>query len=361
MKRIMFTGGGSAGHVLPNVALMEEILSKKSAEVAYIGTDGIEKQLIAPWNVPYFQITCPKLIRGGGFSAFKRNMKIPSAFFKAVKQAKQALQEYQPTAVFSKGGYVGLPVVIAAKQLKIPCYAHESDLSLGLANRLSAPFCKRVFTSFPETAKRLKKGEHSGAPIRQIVFSSTKAEARRQLGIPFCATVLLIFGGGSGSKPINKAIFKHLSVLTQAYYVLHVVGKGNTVKTDVKNYQQFEFVTDMGRLYAAADVIISRAGAGTVFELLALKKPSLLIPLEQQTRGDQLQNAEYFRKKGLCRVLRENELHLLPKEIEKTVLDKELVTALEAAQFTCGNTVILSALLSGGEDDKGDSPERNEK
>ncbi len=354
MKRIMFTGGGSAGHVLPNVALMEEILSKKSADVAYIGTDGIEKQLIAPWNVPYFLISCPKLIRGGGFSAFKRNVKIPSAFFKAVKQAKQALLAFNPTVVFSKGGYVALPVVIAAKQLHIPCYAHESDLSLGLANRLSVPFCKRIFTSFPETAKRIRKGKHSGAPIRQIVFSSTKAEARRQLGIPFCATVLLIFGGGSGSKPINNAVFEQLPFLTQAYYVLHVVGKGNAVKTDVRNYQQFEFVTDMGRLYAAADVVISRAGAGAVFEILALKKPSLLIPLEKQTRGDQQQNAEYFRQKGLCRVLKESQLHLLAKEIEKTVLDKGLVSALETANFGCGYATILSALLACDEHlDKG--------
>ena len=352
MKKIMFTGGGSAGHVLPNVALMEEILSKKSAEVAYIGTDGIEKRLIEPWSVPYFQIACPKFIRGGGFSAFKRNLKIPSALLQSIKQAKNALREYQPNAVFSKGGYVGLPVVIAAKQLKIPCFAHESDLSLGLANRLSAPFCKRVFTSFPETAKRLRKGEHSGAPIRQSVFSSSKAEARRRLGIPFCATVLLIFGGGSGSQAINKAIFEHLSTLTQAYYVLHAVGKGNAVKTDMKNYQQFEFVTDMGSLYAAADVIISRAGAGTVFEILALKKPSLLIPLDKQTRGDQVQNAEYFRAKGLCRVLREDNLQALPKEIEKTVLDKELQSALENANFPCGNSTILTALLATDANEK---------
>jgi UDP-N-acetylglucosamine--N-acetylmuramyl-(pentapeptide) pyrophosphoryl-undecaprenol N-acetylglucosamine transferase len=314
--------------------------------VAYIGTDGMEKRLIEPWHLPYFTISCPKLVRGGGFPAFKRNLKIPSAFFKAVKQAKQALKSYQPNAVFSKGGYVSLPVVIAAWQLKIPCFAHESDFSLGLANRLSMPFCKQVFTSFPETAKRLKKGVYSGAPIRSIIFSSTRAEARRQLGIPFCATVLLIFGGGSGSEPINQAVFKQLSHLTQVYYILHVVGKGNAVQTDVKNYQQFEFVADMGRLYAAADLIISRAGAGTVFEILARKKPALFIPLEGQTRGDQVQNAEYFQKRGLCRVLRQNKLDLLSQEIEKTLLDKQLVGALEQANYPSGNQTIVSALLS---------------
>ena len=178
------------------------------------------------------------------------------------------------------------------------------------------------------------------------IFSSTKADARRRLNIPFCATVLLIFGGGSGSAPINKAIFNDLPHLTQAYYILHVVGKGNTVQTDVKNYQQFEFATDMGSLYAAADVVIARAGAGTVFEILALKKPSLLIPLEGQTRGDQVQNAQYFQSKGLCRVLRQNQLSKLSAEIEKTVLDKTLVSTLENAQFTSGNSTILAALFA---------------
>lgn len=346
MKKIIFTGGGSAGHVLPNVALMEDLLSIGAAEIGYVGTDGIEKDIISAWNVPYFQIRCPKLVRGGGWQAFKKNVKIPAAFITAVKQAKTALRGFQPDVVFSKGGYVALPVVVAAKQLKIPCYAHESDVTLGLANRLSAPFCKRVFTSFPETAKRLRKGVHSGAPIRRIVFSSTKAEARRLLNIPFCASVVLIFGGGSGSTVINEAVREHLSMLTGAYVILHVCGKGNVIKSEEKNYRQFEFVADMGMLYAAADVVVARSGAGTVFEILALKKPALFIPLEGQTRGDQVQNAEYFAAKGLCRVLRQAKLQALPQEIEKTLLDPLLQTNLENSNYPCGNTAILKQLLA---------------
>ena len=156
MKKILFTGGGSAGHVVPNIALIEQLLSEGGIEVGYMGTNGIEKDIVAPWKLPYYTIECPKLIRGGGFSALKKNFKIPVRFIKSVRQAKKGLKAFQPDAVFSKGGYVALPVVIAAKTLKIPCYAHESDFSAGLANKLSARFCKRVFTSFPETAKRLK-------------------------------------------------------------------------------------------------------------------------------------------------------------------------------------------------------------
>ncbi len=351
MKKILFTGGGSAGHVIPNIALIEEILSSGAAEVCYIGTGGIEKSIVAEWKLPFYEIECPKLIRGGGFTGFKKNLKIPSAFFKAVKQAEQGLKTFQPDVVFSKGGFVSLPVVFAAKRLKIPCYAHESDLSAGLANRLSAGKCRRVFTSFPETAKKFRRGAYSGAPVRRVVFSSTRAEARRELGIGFHETVVLIFGGGSGSELINQAVRKHLKTLTERYVILHVCGKGNIVKSNLENYRQFEFIKDMGVAYAASDVIVSRAGAGAVFEILALKKPALFIPLEGQTRGDQLQNAEYFAKRGLCRILRQSHLSYLPEAIEKTQKDEALKSRLDESRFQSGNERILKELfeaLKGG-------------
>ncbi len=344
MKKILFTGGGSAGHVVPNVALIEELLSEGNVDVCYMGTDGIEKGIVAEWKIPYYTISCPKLIRGGGFAGFKQNARIPVEFHRAVKAAEDGLKQFQPDVVFSKGGYVSLPVIFAARKLKIPCYAHESDFSAGLANRLAARKCECVFTSFPETASTLPHGKYSGAPLRRSLFTATRAEARRKLDVPFNSKVVLIFGGGSGSAVINEAVRKHLKLLTERYYILHVCGKGNTVKTNLPNYAQFEFVADMGSLYASADLIISRSGAGTVFEILAMKKPALFIPLEGQTRGDQWENAEYFRRKGLCRILPQKELNRLPDEIEKAFADEALKEKLRESNFARGNENILREL-----------------
>ncbi len=346
MKKILFTGGGSAGHVLPNIALIEELLSTGEADVCYMGTDGIEKSIVSDWKIPYYQISCPKLVREKSLSAYKRNVKIPTEFFKAVKQAKEGLKTFQPDAVFSKGGFVSLPVVFAAHSLKIPCFSHESDFSVGLANKLMARKCKYVFTSFPETAKKVKRGRYSGAPLRRSILSFTKAEARRKMNIPFDATVLLVFGGGSGSEKINAAIRKHAKTLCEKYVILHACGKGNVIESNLKNYRQEEFITDMGMAYACADLIISRSGAGTVFEILALKKPAVLIPLEGQTRGDQVENAKYFLDKGLCYVLSQDELELLPKQIEQALADRGLKERLLSSSFTSGNKEILKALRS---------------
>ena len=341
MKKILFTGGGSAGHVIPNLALIEEILSSGDADVCYMGTGGIEKQLISEWHIPYFQIECPKLVREKSFSAFKRNLCIPTEFFRAREKAIEGLRIFQPDLVFSKGGYVALPVISAAKKLKIPCLAHESDFSAGLANRLSARKCKYVFTSFPETAKKLPHGKYSGSPLRHSVLYASRAEARKKFNIPFDAKVILVFGGGSGSKALNTSLRESIKELTENYTVLHVCGKGNLVQSTVKNYRQFEFITDMGMAYACADLIVSRAGSGTVFEILALKKSSLLVPLAGQTRGDQAENAAYFQKQGLCHVLPQTQLHKLPQAIERAMQDDTMKTKLLESNFGQGNDVIL--------------------
>ena len=343
MRKILFTGGGSAGHVIPNIALMEEILSSGKADVCYMGTDGIEKQLISDWKIPFHQIDCPKFVRGG-IQSLKQNLKIPAALLQAEKQALEGLRIFQPDVVFSKGGYVALPVIFAAKKLHIPCYAHESDFSLGLANRLSVGKCQCVFTSFPETADKLRRGKYSGAPIRKSLFGATKAESRKKFGIPFQEKVILAFGGGSGSTAINEALRKHLKTLTKKYVILHVCGKGNLSNNNLKNYHQFEFIADMGTAYACADLIISRAGAGAIFEILALKKPSILIPLEGQTRGDQIENAAYFSKRKLCHILRQEHLDSLPQAIDNAINDETLKNALLESHYTSGNEIILREL-----------------
>ena len=344
MKKILFTGGGSAGHVIPNLALIEELLSEGKTDVSYMGTGGIEKRLIEEWDIPFYEIECPKLIRGKSWNTFKRNLHIPTEFHRAKKQALDGLRDIKPDVVFSKGGYVALPVVWAAHKLRIPCFSHESDYTPGLANRLLARKCKYVFTSFPETAKRLPHGKYSGAPLRRSIFTATRAEARKRLGIPFTAKVLLVFGGGSGSAAINEAVRTHLKALTEQYFLLHVCGRGNIVESNVKNYRQFEFVADMGIAYACADLVLARAGAGTVFELLALKKPSLLIPLEGQTRGDQAENAAYFQQKGLCRVLKQNFLFTLPQAVDEAFTDEKMKAHLQASDFCQGNENILREL-----------------
>lgn len=344
MKKILFTGGGSAGHVIPNVAIFEELLQSGEVDVGYIGTNGIEKSIVAPYKIPYMEMACPKLIRGGGFFALKRNLGIPFAFSRAVKIAKKHLESFQPDLVFSKGGYVSLPVVFAAHSLGIPCFAHESDFSVGLANRLTAKKCRYVFTSFPETAEHIRNGKYSGAPMRKSLFSVSRRAARRQFGFTEKEKVLLIFGGGSGSAAINEAVRKNIKAITEKYSILHVCGKGNIVKSNVKNYVQTEFIADMGMAYACADAVISRAGAGTVFELIALKKPALLIPLSNQTRGDQKQNAEYFRRKGLCHVLSQEHLDDIVREIHLLFEDEALKSKLAECFPLCGNENILREL-----------------
>ena len=345
MKKILFTGGGSAGHVVPNLALIEELQANGEAEIFYMGTSGIEKKLVTERNIPFYELECPKLIRGGGVPALLKNLKIPTRFLRAVRQAEKDIAELRPDLVFSKGGYVSLPVVFAAHKLHIPCLAHESDYSAGLANRIAAKKCEKVFTSFPETAKTLRHGEYSGAPMRRALFGISKSSARKKLGISKTAKVLLVFGGGSGSRAINEALRAQLSSISKLCTILHVCGKNGIIESGVKNYLQYEFIADMATAYAGADLVLARAGSGTVFEVLALKKPTIFVPLEGATRGDQLQNAEYFEKKGLCRVLRQKDLsEKLSQTVADTLNDRALAANLQKQTFTCGNDKLLSEI-----------------
>ena len=345
MKKIVFTGGGSAGHVIPNLALIEQLQSLGNMDIAYIGTDGIEKRILAPLHIPYHTLHCPKFARGMSLSTLKNNLKIPFALHRAKQEAVHALKMLQPDVIFSKGGYVALPVLLAARKLRIPCFAHESDFSPGLTNRLTARFCKKMFTSFPETAQKLPHGKYCGALLRPSLFNSTRKQARASLSISEEETVLLIIGGGSGSQLVNQAVRNHLKTLLARYTILHVCGKGNVVDSNFKNYHQFEFIADMGSLYEASDLILSRAGSGAVFEILAFKKPSILIPLEHASRGDQVENAKYFAEKGLCHILRQTQLDTLPTVIEKALTDQPMRLRLENNSFTAGNERVLEELL----------------
>ncbi len=341
MKKILFVGGGSAGHVVPNIALIDCILRMGKVDVCYMGTDGLEKRLVSSLHIPYYQISCPKYVRGGGLSAFRNNLTIPSKFKKAVESAAAGIRIFSPDLVFSKGGYVSLPVVTAAYKAGVPCLTHESDFSLGLANKLMAKKCAAVLTAFPETADGIRNGKFVGQPIRKSLFSASRHGAK----IDYCAgtkkPVVLILGGGSGSLVINAAVRADIKNLCEKYFVLHVCGRGNVVDSTVNDYRQFEYVEGIGDLYAAADVVVTRAGAGAVFETLALKKPAVLIPLGHRTRGDQLENAKYFEKRGLCKVLEEGKIGNLSAAIGEALVDADMRGALTLSRYGEGTANTL--------------------
>lgn len=311
-KSIILTGGGTAGHVSLNEAIIPSLI-EAGYDVHYIGShDGIEKELIgnAFPTLPYHSISSGKLRRY--FSV--QNFTDPFKVLAGVAQAFSIIKKVKPTVIFSKGGFVSVPVVIAAKLANIPVVVHESDVTPGLANKISLPFASHIFTVFKETMKHLPsdKATCTGSIIRQQLF-----EGNREQGIAFCGftsekKVLLVMGGSLGSVVINDALRENLPKLLEQYQVIHLCGKGNRDMTleNLEGYCQFEYVTtELPNLLYAADYIVSRAGSNSIFEFLALHKPMLLIPLSAaKSRGDQILNANLFKKQGFAQVLDEEEL-----------------------------------------------------
>ncbi len=339
VKYILFTGGGSAGHVIPNLAVMHEI--RFSCRLAYMGAGEPERTLAAERGYPFFGVEAPKLVR----SFTLENFKIPYRLAKAKKEARALLEREKPDLVFSKGGFASYPAVWAAAKLGIPVLTHESDLSPGLCTRLIAKKCKFVLTSFPETASLFANGMWVGSPIRREVLGGERGRAMRKFGLGEGLPVLLVLGGGSGSKALNEAVTAHLPALLKRFRILHLTGRGNAAKPQA-GYFPREFEGDMGSAYAAADFVLCRAGSNTVFEALALKKPTLLVPLERGSRGDQTENALYFQKKGLCRVLAESELSALPQALCALAGDEALKRALATCSVESGTEKIVSLLRS---------------
>lgn len=337
MKYIIFCGGGSAGHVVPNLAVMNEL--KYSFKLAYMGTSGIEKSLVSEAGYPFFEVNCPKLVR----SFTLENFKIPARLHTAEKEALEILKAEKPDLVFSKGGFASYPAVWAANRLGIPAMTHESDFTPGLATKLMAKKCRFVLTSFPETAKLFENGKHVGSPMRKELFRGDRQRALKKYSLTDGKPVLLVLGGGSGSRAINEAIAKNLSALLRHWQILHLTGKNGQIEGQ-SGYVQREFESDMGSAYAACDCVLCRAGSNTVFETLALKKPALFVPLEKGSRGDQLQNALYFEKRGLCRILRESELSSLPAALTALQRDDTLRFTLSACEIESGTPAILELI-----------------
>ncbi len=310
MKKIVLTGGGTAGHVTPNIALLPCLL-EASYQISYIGSyQGIEKELIQAAGIPYYGISSGKLRRYLDL----KNLSDPFKVIKGLGQAIRLLRRLKPDIVFSKGGFVSVPVVLAAKFCKIPVIIHESDITPGLANKLAIPAAKKVCCNFPETLKYLPKEKAilTGSPIRQELLSGDAKSARSYCHFNSEKPVLLVIGGSSGSKVINDAIRSQLSTLLQSYQIIHLCGKGNvdTGLTDTAGYAQYEYIsTQLKDMFALADIVISRAGANAICELLALHKPNILIPLSASaSRGDQILNANSFQKQGFSYVIEEENL-----------------------------------------------------
>ncbi len=308
MKKILLTGGGTAGHVTPNIALLPGLKNAGFTPI-YMGTyDGIEKQLIEETGIPYFGISSGKLRRY--FS--RQNFSDPFRIVKGYFEAKKIIKREKPDIVFSKGGFVTVPVVFAAHHYKIPVIIHESDMTPGLANRLAIKRANKVCHSFPETAKYLgEKAVYTGSPIREELFKGDKSVALKMCHFSNDRPVLMVTGGSLGAKNVNTLIRKALPELLKNFQVAHLCGKGNIDENllAAEGYAQFEYIGDeMKDFFAMADIIVSRAGANSICEIAALCKPNILIPLSSNaSRGDQISNARSFEKQGFSEVLNEDE------------------------------------------------------
>lgn len=327
MKRIVLTGGGTAGHVTPNIALLPE-LKKEGYEIHYIGSyDGIEQKLIEEFDIPYYGISSGKLRRYFD----PKNFSDPFKVLKGYKEASSLIKKLKPDVVFSKGGFVTVPVVLAAKRHKIPAIIHESDITPGLANKICIPFATKICANFPETLKALPDGKAviTGTPIRKELFSGNKLA-----GLDFCnftvnKPVLLIIGGSLGSVVVNNAVRHILPTLLEKFQIIHLCGKDKLDPTlnNTPGYVQFEYIKkELSDLLSAADIVISRAGANAICELLALRKPNILIPLSAAaSRGDQILNAGSFERQGFSFVIKEEELSddTLLSAIETVYINKD--------------------------------------
>ena len=336
----MFCGGGSAGHVMPNIAVYEILRDKY--EIYYIGTNGIEKNICKSFGVPFSEFDGVKLVRG----KILCNLAIPFKLAKSVKQCKNILNKMRPDLLFCKGGYASLPPALAAHKLGIPVVTHESDLTAGLANKIIAGRSEKVLTSFSDTAESFKNGVYTGSPMRNSLFGRDKSKSKELLALDDRPTVL-VFGGGSGSKIINDCLRQSLFDLCKRFNVLHLCGRGNAIESNVYGYKQIEFCDDMGLIYACADYAVARCGSNSAHELIALKIPTLFIPLDNgSSRGDQVKNAQYFQSRGLCRVLEEHNLSskTLTDGIFNLAGDEKLKTALEHCSLECGNDKIIDEI-----------------
>ena len=349
MKKIVLTGGGTAGHVTPNIALFP-LLKDLEYNVSYIGSyDGMEKKLLHDFPIPYYGISTGKFRRYFDIKNFTDPFRVIKGYF----EAKKLLKEIKPDLLFSKGGFVTVPVVRAAAALKIPCIIHESDMTPGLANRICIPVAKKVCCNFPETLQFIpgNKAVLTGTPIRQELFLGDKEEGFRFCGLKEDKPVILIMGGSLGAASVNQIVRSALPKLLSDFYIVHLCGKGkkDISLVNTNGYLQYEYITDeLKDLLAIADLVISRAGANAICELLALQKPNLLIPLtSKSSRGDQLLNARSFESQGYSIVLEEDSLSIerFVSEIHQLYRNRNhFIEVMKNSTQTDSASIILSLI-----------------
>lgn len=346
MKTIILTGGGTAGHVTPNIALIPA-LKTAGYDICYIGSyEGMEKQLIEDYDIPYYGIATGKFRRY--FSL--KNFTDPFRVIKGFSEAKKIIRQLKPSIVFSKGGFVAVPVVWAAKKNHVPVVIHESDMTPGLANKLCFSSATKICCNFPETVEKLPKEKAvlTGLPIRAELMLGDPGKAEKICGFADPQKpVIMVVGGSLGAASVNNMIRRILPRLTEKFNVMHLCGRGKTDESfnGTEGYVQIEYAKDeMKDLFALAEIVVSRAGANAICELLALHKPNLLIPLPASaSRGDQILNAESFRKQGFSMVLDEDgdlnedslydaicELYDKRAEYRDTMLKSDQVNAVSA-------------------------------
>ena len=329
-KKIVLTGGGTAGHVTPNIALLPR-LKELGYEISYIGSyEGIEKKLITDFDIPYYGIATGKFRRYLDI----KNLTDPFRVIKGFGEARKYLKKINPDIIFSKGGFVSVPVIRAAATLHIPCIIHESDMTPGLANKLCIPVAEKVCCNFPETMSYLPKEKAvlTGSPIREELTKGDKVAALDMCGFTANKPVILVIGGSLGAASINRAVRDALPKL------LHTEG-----------YIQFEYVkAELKDLFALADVVISRAGANSICELLALKKPNLLIPLPAgSSRGDQILNAKSFEAQGYSMVIDDDDLSpdLLTEKVTELYFTRQTFIDAMSKSHQLGSVTTITNLI----------------
>ncbi|MFK7873951.1 MAG: undecaprenyldiphospho-muramoylpentapeptide beta-N-acetylglucosaminyltransferase [Oligoflexales bacterium] len=331
MKCIVLTGGGTAGHVMPHIAWLKG-LRAEGWDVRYVGSCGIEKQLISQQNVPFYEIPVGKLRRYWSLQNFIDPFKVLGGFFWSLFY----LMRLKPDVVLSKGGFVSVPVALAGWCLRIPVVIHESDVTPGLANKISQPFASQVLYSFPETEKYISsKSQWLLPPVRSELKEGSRDRGLQWLGFSKDARpIVLVTGGSLGAARLNQAVVEELEVLLKSYRIVHLTGAGKNLAEDREGYKSFEYLgQELADVIAAADFVVARAGANSIFEFLELEKPMLLVPLEIGSRGDQLLNAQSFEKQGWAKILREKDLK------------NQLIPALHL--LSAESSVIIEAQKSG--------------
>lgn len=349
MRKIVFTGGGSAGHVTPNIAIITK-LQALGWEIQYIGSQqGIEREIVEKEHIPFHPIASGKLRRYFDL----KNIKDPINVIRGVVQAYKLLRRIKPDVVFSKGGFVSVPVILASKLNRIPVIIHESDMTPGLANKISLPFAAHICVTFPETLQHIKgrKAVCTGLPIREQMLHGSALRGLQQCDFHKQKPILLVMGGSLGAQKINGVVRLALDALLQNYQIVHLCGKGHVddVYSKRRGYKQFEYLDEaLPDILAMTDLVVSRAGATSIFEFLALEKPMLLIPLTKQaSRGDQILNAGSFQSLGYAEVLFEENLtaETLIQGIEQLHNNRlQLITNAKTAKQRNGTDAIVELI-----------------